>query len=103
MKTWLQGRTLLEADHDDSDDFESYKLARDHYKACTNEDVLEELGIGPMANKLKAFGGWPVVEGDQVPVLPKVTNTLKLQIFVSCNFTFFTFIQYSLIGQVFLQ
>jgi hypothetical protein len=25
---------------------------------------LEELGIHPMLDKLKEFGGWPVVEGD---------------------------------------
>lgn len=47
------------------DDFDSYKLARDHYKACINEEKLEELGVEPMQRKLKEFGGWPVVEGDK--------------------------------------
>ena len=61
---FIQGRTLLEAEQSE-DDFESYKLARDHYKACTNEDRLEELGIKPMVDKLLEFGGWPVVEGDK--------------------------------------
>ena len=53
---FIQGRTLLEAEQSE-DDFESYKLARDHYKACTNEDRLEELGIKPMVDKLLEFGG----------------------------------------------
>jgi hypothetical protein len=36
---FIQGRTLLEADQAE-DDFESYKLARDHYKACTDEGPM---------------------------------------------------------------
>ena len=60
---YIQGRTLLEAEQAE-DDFESYQLARDHYKACINEEKLEELGVTPMQKKLKEFGGWPVVEGD---------------------------------------
>ena len=54
----------MESDQSE-DDFDSYKLARDHYKACTNEDKLNELGVEPMARKIKEFGGWPVVEGDK--------------------------------------
>ena len=61
---YVQGRVLLEA-VDSEDDFESYKLARDHYKACTNEEQLEELGVKPISKKLQEFGGWPVVEGDK--------------------------------------
>jgi membrane metallo-endopeptidase-like protein 1 len=40
-------------------------LARDHYKACTNEEKLEELGVAPMLSKIQRFGGWPAVEGDK--------------------------------------
>ena len=59
----IQGRTLLEAEQAE-DDFGAYQLARDHYKACINEEKLEELGVKPMQQKLKEFGGWPVVEGN---------------------------------------
>jgi hypothetical protein len=44
-------------------DFDSYQLARDFYKSCTDEERREELGIQPILDKLKEFGGWPVVEG----------------------------------------
>jgi len=46
-------------------DFESYQLARDFYKSCTDEEKREELGIQPILDKLKEFGGWPVVEGKE--------------------------------------
>ena len=55
-----QGRTILEA-APYKDDFESYKLARDYYNSCSDEDRLEELGVSPLLNKLKEFGGWPVL------------------------------------------
>ena len=60
---FIQGRTLLEAEQAE-DDFGAYQLARDHYKACIDEEKLDELGVEPMQKKLKEFGGWPVVEGD---------------------------------------
>jgi len=50
----LQGRKLLE-DEPSPDDFESYQLARDFYKSCTNEEKREELGIKPILDKLKEF------------------------------------------------
>jgi len=58
-----QARTILE-EEPSPDDFESYKLARDHYKACVNEEKQNELGIKPLEEKLKEFGGWPVIEGE---------------------------------------
>ena len=61
---YIQGRILLEAVNS-GDDFESYKSAREHYKACTNEEELEVLGAQPLLKKLQEFGGWPVVEGDK--------------------------------------
>ena len=36
----LQGRKLLE-DEPSADDFESYQLAREYYKSCTNEEKRE--------------------------------------------------------------
>ena len=60
----LQGRKLLE-DEPSADDFESYQLARDYYKSCTNEEKREELGIQPILSKIKKFGGWPVVGGKE--------------------------------------
>jgi membrane metallo-endopeptidase-like protein 1 len=59
----LRGRTLLEASKE-AGDFESYQLIRDHYKACTNEEKLEELGVKPLKKMIKEFGGWPVLEGE---------------------------------------
>ena len=47
-----------------SDDFESYELARTHFRSCMDEDKLEEKGVEPLKLKLKEIGGWPVLEGD---------------------------------------
>lgn len=61
---YLRGRTLLESPAQEGD-FESYQLIREHYKSCTNEEKLEELGVKPLQDLLKGFGGWPVLEGDE--------------------------------------
>jgi membrane metallo-endopeptidase-like protein 1 len=58
----MQGRKLLE-DEPSPEDFDSYQLARDFYKSCTDEEKREELGIKPILDKLNEFGGWPVVDG----------------------------------------
>ena len=47
-----RGRILLEAESNDKEDFDSYKMARAHYKSCINEDKLEELGVEPILNYL---------------------------------------------------
>lgn len=60
-----RGRTLLETPNDDKNDFEVYKKARDHYKACINEEKLDDLGIKPVQYKLNDLGGWPILEGDK--------------------------------------
>jgi len=60
---YSRGRTLLE-EAERSDDFESYKLARTHYRSCIDEDTLERKGVEPLKRKLKEIGGWPVLEGD---------------------------------------
>ena len=60
---YVQGRQLLEAEPSE-DDFASYQLARDQYKACVDEEKREELGMKPYLAKLAEFGGWPVVDGD---------------------------------------
>ncbi len=47
-----RGRLLLEAEHDDKEDFDSYKMARNHYKSCADEENLEELGVKPILEYL---------------------------------------------------
>jgi membrane metallo-endopeptidase-like protein 1 len=59
-----RGKILLEENPNPDEDFESYELARNHYRACTNLDKLEELGVEPLLQHLRAIGGWPVLEGD---------------------------------------
>ncbi len=61
---YLQGRTLLEEEAAPGD-FESYQLARDHFKACMNDEKREELGVQPLLDKLQEFGGWPVIDGEK--------------------------------------
>ena len=61
-----RGRTLLEQEKS-ADDFNSDQLARDYYKSCKDEEKREELGVTPILDKLKALGGWPVLEGKGWP------------------------------------
>ncbi len=49
---YIRGRQLMEAKHDEKKDFKSYKMAKDHYKACTDEDKLEEIGVAPVLKYL---------------------------------------------------
>lgn len=39
-------------------------MARRLFKSCMNLERLEELGVRPMLDTLKSFGGWPVLEGE---------------------------------------
>ncbi len=52
---YKHGRQLLEAveDHHDEDDFESYKMARQHYRDCSDEEALENAGVEPILEYLK--------------------------------------------------
>ena len=58
-----QAKIILEEDPSD-EDFESYKLARDYYKSCVDQDRIEQLGVKPLQDKLKKMGGWPVLVND---------------------------------------
>jgi len=57
-----RGRWLLERE-DSSEDFESYKLAKHYYKSCLNE--VSKSNFETLLEKLKEFGGWPVIERDK--------------------------------------
>lgn len=39
-----------------------HRLARDQYQACMDLDHIERVGLEPLKNILKEFGGWPVLE-----------------------------------------
>ncbi|KAJ1525550.1 hypothetical protein ONE63_010355 [Megalurothrips usitatus] len=47
-----------------TDNKEAFKIARTLYQSCVNTTLLEELGLDPARNVLKAVGGWPLLEGD---------------------------------------
>ena len=59
----IRGRRLLEDEPKEKSDFISDQLARDYYKSCINEEKIEDLGLEPVKETLKEFGGWPVIEG----------------------------------------
>ena len=48
--------------NDSSDDSIVFKQAKDHYMACMDLDNLDLIGIQPLKDMLKEFGGWPVLE-----------------------------------------
>ncbi len=41
-----------------------FQQARNLYHSCMDTDTIEEIGLDPLVEKLRAMGGWPVVEGD---------------------------------------
>jgi hypothetical protein len=57
------GKQLLEA-KPQKDDFDSYRLARDFYRSCIDEERREEVGLRPLVQILQDLGGWPILEGD---------------------------------------
>ena len=56
-----QLRDILEA-NDTTDDSIVFKQAKDQYMACMDLAKLEEIGLQPLKDMLKKFGGWPVLE-----------------------------------------
>jgi membrane metallo-endopeptidase-like protein 1 len=59
-----RGRALLEEDDKDGD-WEVFKLSKKHYRSCMDIDKLEEVGVKPMEDRIKLFGGWPVLMGEE--------------------------------------
>ena len=60
---YVRGRALLE-EEDKSGDWEVFRMTKKLFKSCMNLERLEELGVRPLLETLKGFGGWPVLEGD---------------------------------------
>merc|ERR1712112_285300 len=58
-----QLRAILEADTEEGES-RVFTMARDVYKACMDEDKIEEIGFQPLKDMLHKMGGWPVLEGD---------------------------------------
>ncbi len=54
---------LLESDSP-KDEAKPFRMARDVYKSCMDKDQIEMMGVRPLKDILKQFGGWPVLEGD---------------------------------------
>lgn len=55
-------RTLLERKITKSDP-KPFRLAKSMFQSCMNKDIIEERGVAPLINVLKAMGGWPLLEG----------------------------------------
>ncbi len=51
---------LLESDSP-KDEAKPFRMARDVYKSCMDKEAIEALGIQPIKDILKQFGGWPGV------------------------------------------
>ena len=58
-----QLRAILEAEAEEGES-RVFTMARDVYKACMDEDKIEEIGLQPLKDMLHKMGGWPVLEGD---------------------------------------
>jgi membrane metallo-endopeptidase-like protein 1 len=54
---------LISKDVTDSE-IKPFKLAKQMYKACMDEELIEERGIKPLLDIHERLGGWPVVKGD---------------------------------------
>ena len=55
-----RARTILEEDNDQ--DWEVYKKAKKYYRSCIDMDKREELGLGPLTERLdRLIGGWPLL------------------------------------------
>lgn len=59
VRVILEEKTTVEGQEEDS----VFDMAKDVYKACMNEELIEEIGLDPLKETLKKMGGWPVLEG----------------------------------------
>lgn len=48
---------------DQPNDTRSSLLAKHYYRSCMDEKTLEKLGLDPLRQIIKSFGGWPLLEG----------------------------------------
>ena len=49
---------LLESDSP-KEEAKAFRMAKDVYKSCMDKESIEALGIQPIKDILKQFGGWP--------------------------------------------
>ncbi len=42
-----------------------FAMAKNQYHACMDLDRLERIGLEPLRELLKDFGGWPAVDGSK--------------------------------------
>ena len=56
-----QLREILEANVTEHDS-RVIRQARDQFLSCMNLEKIEEIGLTPLLDLLKKFGGWPVLE-----------------------------------------
>lgn len=59
----IQLRDILEQNATE-DESSVFRMSRDTYQACMDEDRLEEIGLKPLLDTIETFGGWPAVQGD---------------------------------------
>lgn len=43
----------------------SFSMAKQLYKSCMNEILIERHGLNPLTNIIEELGGWPVIQGDK--------------------------------------
>jgi len=58
-----QLKEILEGEAEEGES-KVFKMARDMYKACMDEEKIEKIGLDPLKSMLKQLGGWPVLEAE---------------------------------------
>ena len=56
-----QLRVIMEIEEKDTGSV--FSKAKDVYKACMDEELIESTGLDPLKKILREMGGWPVLEG----------------------------------------
>lgn len=41
-----------------------FTLAKNLYQSCLNKSIIAERGLQPLNDRIKKYGGWPAVDGD---------------------------------------